>query len=272
METKPFISWRRICRGSDDVYKAGLTNAHPPLFFLLLHFWIRLGDSEFFLRLLSRGPGDSLSLGSLSVGSDSGRRSAALAAVALLSFSPALVALSAEVRGLQPAALADDGCARPLRARRSKAFGACDGRLFGVSLPGPPDALFGVLRRAGAVRLWTRSFEIRRPPDPRPEHLGGLPGRCRGSLSVSRSDARRGSSRELPGAPRHDPHAAGRVLSGRSGQTARFSLPADGGGLPLPLRLGPGRGRRVRFCRCRPRRPRDQAQAFGSSPRRSRFS
>jgi hypothetical protein len=35
------------------VYRDGLTNAHPPLFYFILHFWMLLGDSEVSLRLLS---------------------------------------------------------------------------------------------------------------------------------------------------------------------------------------------------------------------------
>jgi len=35
------------------VYHDSLTNAHPPLIYFLLHFWMRLGDSEVDLRLLS---------------------------------------------------------------------------------------------------------------------------------------------------------------------------------------------------------------------------
>ena len=34
-------------------YKASLTNAHPPLFFLLLYFWRLVGNSELALRLPS---------------------------------------------------------------------------------------------------------------------------------------------------------------------------------------------------------------------------
>jgi hypothetical protein len=37
----PIEAWRRV-----------LTNTHPPIFLFLLHFWMRLGRSEFFLRLL----------------------------------------------------------------------------------------------------------------------------------------------------------------------------------------------------------------------------
>jgi hypothetical protein len=83
---------------ASDVYKASLNNAHPPLFFLLLHFWIGLGTSEFFLRLLPVVFAGAflwvayrwvLSLLS---------RSVALMTLVLLSFSPALVALSGQLR------------------------------------------------------------------------------------------------------------------------------------------------------------------------------
>jgi hypothetical protein len=35
-----------------EAYRAGKTSAHPPLFFLALRFWRKLGHSEWFLRLL----------------------------------------------------------------------------------------------------------------------------------------------------------------------------------------------------------------------------
>lgn len=81
-----------------DVYRESLNNAHPPLFFLLLHFWVRLGSSEFFLRLLSVLLGTVfLWLAYRWVLILSGRP-AALLSLAVLSFSPAMVELSAEVR------------------------------------------------------------------------------------------------------------------------------------------------------------------------------
>src|SRR5690349_1244751 len=43
-----FVSVRPTLR---DVYEASLTTAHPPLMIVLLHFWAKLGASEFFLRL-----------------------------------------------------------------------------------------------------------------------------------------------------------------------------------------------------------------------------
>lgn len=72
--------------------------AHPPLFFLLLHFWIRLGSSEFFLRLLSVALGGVFLWVAYRWAMILLSRSAALVALVLLSFSPALVSLSAEVR------------------------------------------------------------------------------------------------------------------------------------------------------------------------------
>ncbi len=81
-----------------DLYKASLNNAHPPLFFFLLHFWAYLGTSEFFLRLLPAVFGGAflwvayrwvlILLG----------RPVGLMTLVLLSFSPALVALSGQLR------------------------------------------------------------------------------------------------------------------------------------------------------------------------------
>lgn len=82
-----------------DLYRATLTETHPPLFFLVLHVWRLLGTSEIVLRLLPALFGAAF----LAVGYRWVRRlvgrGEALYTVMLLSFSPALVALSAEVRG-----------------------------------------------------------------------------------------------------------------------------------------------------------------------------
>lgn len=79
-------------------YKASLTNAHPPLYFVLLYYWRFVGSSELMLRLPSILAGTAacwfafrwvaLALG----------QTAGLAALLLASLSPALVALGAEVR------------------------------------------------------------------------------------------------------------------------------------------------------------------------------
>ena len=84
--------------GALDVYRGSLDNAHPPLFFLLLHFWIRLGSSEFFLRLLPVALGGAFLWTAYRWVVVLSGRSAALMSLVLLSFSPAMVALSAELR------------------------------------------------------------------------------------------------------------------------------------------------------------------------------
>jgi predicted membrane-bound mannosyltransferase len=82
-----------------DLYRSTLAEAHPPFFFLLLHFWMFLGNSESFLRLLS------VLLGALFLAVAYGwsarlfGKSAAFFTLAILAFSPAFVSLSAEVRG-----------------------------------------------------------------------------------------------------------------------------------------------------------------------------
>lgn len=85
-------------RALDVNWWGSLDIAHPPFFYLLLQFWARLGNSEFFLRLLPLAFGGTF----LSIAYRWAlillSRSAALMTLVLLSFSPALVLLSAEVR------------------------------------------------------------------------------------------------------------------------------------------------------------------------------
>jgi drug/metabolite transporter superfamily protein YnfA len=79
-------------------YRAALTNAHPPLLILILHFWKILGQSEFALRIPSVLAGVAgcwlfyLWLREVTGGS------VALIGLLLMSFAPSLIALSAEVR------------------------------------------------------------------------------------------------------------------------------------------------------------------------------
>jgi hypothetical protein len=82
----------------DARWWGSLDPAHPPLFFLLLHFWVRLGSSEFFLRLLPVAAGGAFLWVAYRWALVLLDRSAALMTLVLLSFSPALVSLSAEVR------------------------------------------------------------------------------------------------------------------------------------------------------------------------------
>ena len=79
-------------------FRAALTNAHPPLLILILHYWKTLGQSEFMLRMpsvLAGVAGCWLFYLWLNEIRD---RSVALLGLVLMSFAPALIALSAEVR------------------------------------------------------------------------------------------------------------------------------------------------------------------------------
>jgi len=82
-----------------DVYSASLTNAHPPLFFFLLRFWLLLGNSELFLRFLPAIFGTVFLWVFYRWASGLFGGLAGFIALILLSFSPSLVTLSAQVRG-----------------------------------------------------------------------------------------------------------------------------------------------------------------------------
>jgi Dolichyl-phosphate-mannose-protein mannosyltransferase len=79
-------------------YKASLTNAHPPLLFLVLHFWNLLGHSELMLRLPSVFAGTAFCWFTFKWIKISFSRAASLMALTIAAFSPTLIGLSAEVR------------------------------------------------------------------------------------------------------------------------------------------------------------------------------
>ncbi len=85
--------------GLADVYNNSRWNAHPPLFFLILHFWLRLGRSEFILRLLPAIFGAGFLWFAYRWAGRLFGRAAGILTLLLLAFSPALLPLSAEVRG-----------------------------------------------------------------------------------------------------------------------------------------------------------------------------
>jgi len=80
------------------VYKASLTTAHPPLLIVLLHYWRLLGNSEFVLRLPSVLTGTAFCWIMFMWFQRVAERTTALICLALLSFSPSLISLSAENR------------------------------------------------------------------------------------------------------------------------------------------------------------------------------
>jgi 4-amino-4-deoxy-L-arabinose transferase-like glycosyltransferase len=79
-------------------YKASLTNAHPPLIYVILYFWQFLGHSELMLRLPSVLAGTAFCWILCKWVSMLFGRAAGLSAIVLAAFSPSLISLSAQVR------------------------------------------------------------------------------------------------------------------------------------------------------------------------------
>ena len=79
-------------------YKASLTNAHPPLIYLILYYWHFLGRSELMLRVPSVITGTAFCWVFYKWTRIVFGRTAGLVGLILAAFSPALITLSAEVR------------------------------------------------------------------------------------------------------------------------------------------------------------------------------
>ena len=79
-------------------YKTSLSNAHPPLLFLLLYFWHFLSHSELMFRLPSVLAGTAFCWFTFKWIRIVFGRAASLIGVIVAAFSPALIALSAQVR------------------------------------------------------------------------------------------------------------------------------------------------------------------------------
>lgn len=79
-------------------YKASLTNAHPPLLFLILYFWHLVGRSEFLLRLPSVFAGAAFCWLTFKWMAVFFGRAAALIALVVVTFAPAMIEVSGEVR------------------------------------------------------------------------------------------------------------------------------------------------------------------------------
>jgi uncharacterized membrane protein len=79
-------------------YKISLTNAHPPLIYLLLYYWSFLGRSELMLRFPSVLAGTALCWAAYKwIGTLFGKAAGVIGLI-LVAFSPVMIALSAEVR------------------------------------------------------------------------------------------------------------------------------------------------------------------------------
>lgn len=85
--------------GLAQVYRASLTTAHPPLFFMLLHFWRLLGSSELVLRLISILAGTAGLWVAFKWLSYRSGVTTGLAGLLLLAFNTTPISISAEVRG-----------------------------------------------------------------------------------------------------------------------------------------------------------------------------
>jgi hypothetical protein len=81
-----------------STYKSSLTNAHPPLIYLILHFWSFLGRSELMLRFPSVLAGTALCWVAYKWIRQVFGKTAGVIGLIFVAFSPALIALSAEVR------------------------------------------------------------------------------------------------------------------------------------------------------------------------------
>jgi uncharacterized membrane protein len=82
-----------------EVYRGSLTNTHPPLFLILLHFWHRLAGAGWQLCLLPVAFGTAFLWAAYRWARSLFGTAASLATLALLAFLPQLVLLSAELRG-----------------------------------------------------------------------------------------------------------------------------------------------------------------------------
>jgi len=81
-----------------QAYRFSLSNAHPPLIFLLVYFWHFLGRSELMLRLPSVLAGTAFCWAVYQWIKLIFGKAAGLVGVMLCAFAPALIALSAELR------------------------------------------------------------------------------------------------------------------------------------------------------------------------------
>jgi hypothetical protein len=82
-----------------ETYRVSLTNAHPPLFFLLLHFWQRIVGTGWQLCLLPVAFGTAFLWAAYRWTGSLFGKVGALVTLGLLAFLPSFVLLSAELRG-----------------------------------------------------------------------------------------------------------------------------------------------------------------------------
>jgi uncharacterized membrane protein len=81
-----------------STYRVSLTNAHPPLIYLIVYYWRFLGRSELMLRFPSVLAGTGLCWAAYQWIRTLFGKAAGVIGLVLIAFSPALIALSAELR------------------------------------------------------------------------------------------------------------------------------------------------------------------------------
>lgn len=82
-----------------DTYRESLTNAHPPLFYVLLRGWRRVAHSDWALRLLPAAFGTAFLWSAWRWAAGTLGRACGLITLACLAFLPSVVVVSAELRG-----------------------------------------------------------------------------------------------------------------------------------------------------------------------------
>ena len=82
-----------------ELYRLSLTNAHPPLVFLLLRGWRHVAHSDWTLRLLSVGFGTAFLWSAWRWAEGTLGRACGLITLACLAFFPSVVVVSSELRG-----------------------------------------------------------------------------------------------------------------------------------------------------------------------------
>lgn len=127
-------------------YKAALTNAHPPLLILLLYYWRSLGQSELMLRMPSVIAGTAncwIAYQWLKLVTD---RSTAFVGLLILSLSPSLIGLSAEIRQYALLLFFMACCLyfseRALRENSLRFMALCSASLYGALLTHYSSLLF----------------------------------------------------------------------------------------------------------------------------------
>jgi Dolichyl-phosphate-mannose-protein mannosyltransferase len=140
-------------------YRAALTNAHPPLLILVLHYWRWLGQSELWLRMPSALAGTACCWIAYQWLKLVSNRAVAFVGLIILSFAPSLIGLSAEIRQYSLLLFFTAGCLylaeRAIRRNSLTAMVLFSLSLYGALLTHYSSLLFAfTIGVYMLVRLW----------------------------------------------------------------------------------------------------------------------